>query len=91
MKNIPEKLSPLSTLEHLIPFLLILSLLNGYLVRNTGPLWTLLRTNGVDSLTVVMLIISSLIAINFLCALGYALSRLCVLAFGLTFRRLRDS
>ena len=88
MKYIQQYLLPTNVWEHFLPFLFVLSLINGYLFLEILPMFNTLPLNafGVfDTFTTTLL---TFVTINVCCMLGYALSRFCILlvatAFGQT-------
>ena len=87
MKYIQHNLMPTSTLEHLIPFLLMVFFVNGYLILISPSFWATLRSGGSDIFSASLSIIIGFITVNLFCLLGYALSRLCIIALSVAVRQ----
>ena len=80
MKNFWHFLTKTKIWEHLIPFVLLLLLANGWLFLNSDPIWLALYESGVGSFNATVLIWSAFLLINICCFLGYGLSQICLYA-----------
>ena len=81
MKQFQEYFIPASTWEHLIPFLLMLTVINGYLSLTVRPVWSILQASEFGFFGTVGVLLIIFLATNLFCLMGYALSRICILAF----------
>ena len=85
MKNFWQFLTKTKVWEHLIPFVLLLLLANGYLAVNSNAIWLSLYKGGVGSFDATVLIWSAFILVNVCCFSGYGLSQICLYAIKVLF------